>query len=159
MRFGVAYVGDWGWVEGDLVVDFKLRNSRFLVNQRTVANGKIGAVIHVHKHVKLGLGAFTDLSQTNQLLVLGDRLIDFFGGNLGVLFTNKDTKNRAPEEVGSDDGKLLIALAIGIRYAHGRGDILGLYVPAFYDPEAIETRPVDTKINDVDINFGIKIFF
>ena len=157
MRLGIAYEGSWGWIEGDLVVDFKLRSSKFLFNQRTVPNGKIGVVINVHKFIKLGLGAFTDLSQTEQLVVLGDRQIDFFGGNLGLLFTNKDTKNKPP--AAGDDGKLLIAVAIGVRYSHGRGNMLGLLLPPFYDPAAIQTRPVDTKINDADINFGVKVYF
>ena len=158
MRLGIAYVGDWGWVEGDFVVDFRLRSSRFLFNQRTVPNGRVGVVVNVHKFVKLGLGAFTDLSQTEELLVIGDRQIDFFGGNLGVLFTNKDTKSHTPE-TSADDDKLLLAFAIGIRYSHGRGDMLGLVFPPNYDPDAIQTRPVDTKINDADINFGVKVFF
>jgi hypothetical protein len=157
MRLGIAYEGSWGWIEGDLVVDFKLRSSRFLINQRTVPNGKIGVVINVHKFIKLGLGAFTDLRQTKQIEVVGDRQIDFFGGNLGLLFTNKDTKNEP--SASSNDGKLLIAVAIGVRYSHGRGDMLGLLLPAFYNPDAIQTRPVDTKINDADINFGVKVFF
>jgi hypothetical protein len=104
------------------------------------------------------LGAFTDLSQTEELLVIGDRQIDFFGGNLGVLFTNKDTKSHTPE-TSADDDKLLLAFAIGIRYSHGRGNLLGLVFPPNYDPDAIQTRPVDTKVNDVDINFGVKVFF
>lgn len=158
MRLGIAYVGDWGWIEGDFVVDFKLRNSRFLVNQRTVPNGRIGAVFNVHKFIKLGIGAFTDLSQTKELVVLGDRQIDFFGGNFGLLFTNKDTKGE-PAATGADDGKLLIAFAIGVRYSHGRGNMLGLLIPSSYDPDAIGTRPVDTKINDADINFGVKVYF
>jgi len=158
MRLGIAYVGNWGWIEGDLVVDFRLRSSRFLFNQRTVPNGRIGVVINVHKFIKLGLGAFTDFSQTEQLLLVGDRQIDFFGGNFGILFTNKDTKNGSPE-TSADDDKTLIAVAIGVRYSHGRGDLLGLLLPPFYDPDAIQTRPVDTKINDADINFGVKVFF
>jgi len=158
MRFGIAYVGNWGWIEGDLVVDFKLRSSMFLFNQRTVPNGRIGVVVNVHKFVKLGLGAFTDFSQTEELLVLGDRQIDFFGGNFGVLFTNKDTRSNTPEASANDD-KLLIAVAIGVRYSHGRGNLLGLILPPFYDPDAIQTSPVDTKINDADINFGVKVFF
>lgn len=158
MRLGIAYVGDWGWIEGDFVVDFKLRSSRFLFNQRTVPNGRIGAVINVHKFIKLGLGAFTDFSQTEQLLLVGDRQIDFFGGNLGILFTNKDTRDGSPE-ASADNDKLLIAVAIGVRYSHGRGDLLGLVLPPSYDPDAIQTRAVDTKVNDADINFGVKVFF
>ncbi len=157
MRFGIAYVGSWGWVEGDLVVDFRLRSSRFLFNQRTVPNGKIGAVINVHRLVKLGLGAFTDLSQAGQLQVVGERQIDFYGVNVGFLFSNQDVQEEASDL--PKHGKPLVALAIGIRYSHGRGDILGLLLPAFYDPQAIETTPVDAKINDVDINFGVKVSF
>jgi len=100
MRLGIAYVGNWGWIEGDLVLDFKLRSSRFLFNQTTAPNGRIGAVFNVHQFVKLGLGAFTDFSQTQQLLL-----------------------------------------------------------PPTYNPDAIQTRPVDTKVNDVDINFGVKVLF
>ena len=37
--------------------------------------------------------------------------------------------------------------------------MLGLLLPAFHNPAAIQTRPVDTKINDADINFGVKVFF
>jgi hypothetical protein len=154
MRLGIAYLGKWGWIEGDFVVDFRLRSSRFLFNDTTVPNGKLGAIIRVHKLVKLGLGAFTDFSQTEELLSLGDRQVDFFGGNLGVLFSNKDVGPDAPK---TDD--IVIAIAIGLRYAHGRGNVLGLLLPANYDPAAIQTRPVDTKINEVDINFGVKIFF
>jgi hypothetical protein len=129
MRLGIAYAGKWGWIEGDVVVDLGgLRSSGFLFNHRTVPNGKIGAVINVHKFIKLGLGAFTDLSQTEQLLLVGDRQVDFFGGNFGVLFTNKDTKSHPPEK-SDDDDKLLIALAIGVRYSHGRGNLLGLPNP------------------------------
>lgn len=158
MRAGIAYVGKWGWVEGDLVVDFRLRSSRFLFNQRTVPNGRIGAVFNVHKFIKLGLGAFTDLSQTEQLLVLGDRQIDFFGGNFGILFTNKDTRHGSAHE-NPDDGRPLIAFVVGVRYSHGRGDSLGLLLPPSYDPDGIQTQTVDTKVNDADINFGVKVSF
>jgi hypothetical protein len=64
--------------------------------------------------------------------------------------------------VGPDAPKtdeLVIALATGVRYAHGRGKMLGLLLPANYDPAAIQTRAVDTKINEIDINFGVKMFF
>ena len=53
----------------------------------------------------------------------------------------------------------LPTLAIGFRYSHGRGDILGLLLPASYDPDAIQTNPVPATINDIDINFGVKVSF
>lgn len=158
LRFGVAYVGHWGWVEGDLVVDFRLRSSRFLFNQRTVPNGRVAVVFNASRFVKIGVGAFTDLSQTKDLIDVADRQIDFFGAHVGLLFTNYDSK---PETSGEkpDDDRTYITVAIGFRYAHGRGDILGLVLPAFYDPDAIETGLVAAKVNDIEINFGLKFSF
>jgi hypothetical protein len=160
LRFGVAYVGRWGWVEGDLVVDFRLRTSRFLFNFRTVPNGRAAVVFNASRFVKLGLGVFTDLSQTEQLLAVGDRQVDFFGAHFGLLFTNYDSRSEsfAPPDI-PDKDKAHITVAIALRYAHGRGDILGLLLPAVYDPAAIQTKPVDAQINDIAINFGLKFSF
>jgi hypothetical protein len=158
MRAGVVYIGNWGWIEGDLVVDFRLQSAKFLFTNRTVANGRIGTVFDVSKHFKLGLGAFTDFSQTRDLIDLGDRQIDFFGANVGLLFSTKETRPDAePSEAAND--KPPVALAIGIRYSHGRGDTLGALLPATYDPSAVEFRRVATKINDIDFNFGVKVLF
>ncbi len=158
MRVGLVYIGAWGWIEGDLVVDFRLQSSRFLFTNRTVANGRVASVFDVKKHFKLGLGAFTDFSQTRDLINLGDRQVDFFGVNIGLLFSTTDTRPDAePSE--ADKDKVPVALAIGIRYSHGRGDTLGVVLPAVYDPNAIEVRRVATKINDIDFNFGVKVLF
>jgi hypothetical protein len=158
MRAGVVYIGNWGWIEGDLVVDFRLQSAKFLFTNRTVANGRIGTVFDVNKHFKLGLGAFTDFSQTRDLIDLGDRQIDFFGANVGLLFSTKETRPDAePSEAAND--KPPVALAIGIRYSHGRGDTLGALLPDTYDPNAVEFRRVATKINDIDFNFGVKVLF
>jgi len=160
LRFGVAYVGGWGWVEGDLVVDFRLRTSRFLTNFATVPNGRAAVVFNASQFVKVGIGAFTDLSQTEQLLAVGDRQVNFFGVHFGLLFTNYDSRSEsfAPPEVPEND-KTYITFAVAVRYSHGRGDILGLRLPAVYDPAAIETNPVAAKVNDIAINFGLKFAF
>ena len=155
-------MGRWGWVEGDLVVDFRLRTSRFLFNVRTVPNGRAAVVFNASRFVKLGLGVFTDLSQTEQLLAVGDRQVDFFGGHFGLLFTNYDSRGESfapPVDAVPEKDKTYITLAIGLRYSHGRGDILGLRLPAFYDPAAIQTAPVDARVNDIAINFGLKFSF
>jgi hypothetical protein len=170
MRVGLVYIGGWGWIEGDLVVDFRLRSTRFLFNNKTVANGRIATVFDVSEHFKLGVGAFTDVSQTRELIDLGDRQVDFFGLNLGFLFSNVEQRPGAEPAEGTAD-KTPIALAIGLRYSHGRGDSLGVLLPATYQPTTtpcppgtsgtspVCTRPVATKINDIDINFGVKVLF
>lgn len=158
MRVGVVYIGNWGWIEGDLVVSFRLQSSRFLLSNRTVPNGRIGTVFDVSKHFKLGLGAFTDISPTRDLISFGDRQVDFFGLNVGLLFSNVDSNPDAAPTSG-DEGKTPIAIAIGIRYSHGRGDTLGLVFPAVYEPDPVDVQRVSTKINDIDINFGVKVLF
>jgi len=93
---------------------------------------------------------------------VGDRLVDFFGGHFGLLFTNYDSRSESfapPEEAVPGGDKTYITVAIGLRYSHGRGDILGLRLPAVYDPAAIETNPVDARVNDIAINFGLKFSF
>jgi hypothetical protein len=115
-------------------------------------------VFDVSKHFKLGLGAFTDISPTRDLISFGDRQVDFFGFNVGLLFSNVDS-NPDAAPTSADEGKTPIALAIGIRYLHGRGDTLGLVFPTAYEPDPVDVQRVATKINDIDINFGVKVLF
>jgi hypothetical protein len=106
--------------QGDLAVDFRLRSARFLFNQRTVPNGRFAVVFNATKFVKLGLGAFTDLSQTKELLAIDERQVDLFGGHFGLLFTNYDSRPDADELSTDDDEKTYVTVAIGFRYSHGR---------------------------------------
>ena len=117
---------------------------------------RIAGVFDVSKHFKLGVGAFTDFSQTADLISLGDQEIDFFGANIGFLFSTTDTRPGA-ERSEADKSKAPVALAIGIRYSHGRGNTLGAFLPSNYDPNAVTLRPVATKINDIDLNVGVKV--
>jgi len=99
-----------------------------------------------------------------------DRQVDFFGVNIGFLFSNVEQRPGAKPAEGTAD-KTPVALAIGLRYSHGRGDTLGVLLPATYDPvgtpcpagtsgtSPVCTRPVGTKVNDIDINFGVKVLF
>jgi hypothetical protein len=173
VRFGVAYVGDWGWIEGDLIYYFRLRVEELGLNLRGFLNGRLGSSFRVTKHVKLGVGAFTDFSQVDQLarLPLATRDVDFFGVHLGFLYSTEEV-NPDRQTSGEKDG-LGISIAIGIRYAHGRGNTLGVRVPPTYDPSAISNcadpggapegattcLPVATKVNEIAINLGAKVAF
>jgi hypothetical protein len=159
LRFGVAYVGSWGWVEGDLVYNWRLREDELGLNFRGFINGRVGAAFRVSKSIKLGLGAFTDFSQVEQLarLPLATQQIDFFGVHLGVLYSTREVhpdKQSAEEEEGVG-----FSLAVGLRYAFGRGDTLGLLIPAQYDPSNIINNPVSTKVHEIGITFAAKVAF
>jgi hypothetical protein len=173
LRFGVAYVGDWGWLEGDLIYYFRLREDELGLNLRGFLNGRLGSAFRVTKHVKLGVGAFTDFSQVDQLarLPLATRDIDFFGVHLGFLYSTEEV-HPDRQASGEKDG-LGISIAVGIRYSHGRGNTLGLLVPAEYNPSQIANcadpggapegadtcLPVATKVNEIGINLGAKVAF
>lgn len=169
LRFGVAYVGRWGWVEADLVYYFRLREQELGLDLRGFVNGRLGSAFRVSKHVKLGLGAFTDFSQVDNLarLPVATRKIDFFGVHLGFLYSTREV--HPDRQTAADDERLGISIAVGIRYSHGRGETLGVLVPDQYDPSQIANcsdpnmpsncNAVATKVNEIGINLGAKVAF
>jgi len=159
LRLGIAYVGTWGWIEGDAIFNYRLREPQIGLDLRGFVNGRIGSSFRVSKHTKLGLGLFTDFSQIDNLagLPLATRKIDFFGVNLGFLYSSQEVHpDRQTESSQEGPG---FSIAVGIRYSHGRGDTNGLSIPATYNPGGIQIVPVPTKVNEVAINLGAKVAF
>jgi len=159
LRFGVAYLGSWGWVEGDVVVQWRLREEELGLDLRGFVNGRVGSAFRVTKNIKLGLGAFTDFSQVDRLaqLPLATQKIDFFGVNIGFLYSTHEVHpDRQPVE---EEEGLGLSVAIGFRYAFGRGDTLGLSVPATYDPSSIVNTPIATTVHEIGLNFAAKVAF
>ena len=111
LRMGLAYIGSWGWIEGDLVVQWRLREPELGLDLRGVVNGRIGTAFRLTKNVQLGLGAFTDFSQVDRLarLPLATRKIDFFGAHLGFLYSTQEV--HPDKQTAADD-------VVGV----GRGD-------------------------------------
>ncbi len=160
LRLGLAYIGDWGWVEGDLVVSWRLREPEVGLDLRGFVNGRLGSAFRLSKNVKLGVGAFTDFSQVDQLarLPLATQKVDFFGVHLGFLYATQEV--HPDKQVAEEDKEGLdLSIAVGLRYAHGRGDTLGLSIPAIYDPSGIQDVTVATKMNEISINIAAKVGF
>ncbi len=169
VRFGVAYVRDWGWLEADLVYYFRLREQALNLDLRGFLNGRFGSAFRVTKNIQLGVGAFTDFSQVEALAraPLATRDIDFYGVHLGILYSNEEV--HPDREVEQQKEGLILSVAVGIRYAHGRGETLGLLVSPQYDPSTIRDctdpeassgcTPVATKANEVSINLAVKVAF
>jgi hypothetical protein len=152
-------VTKWGWIEADLIYYFRLREGELDLDLRGFVNGRIGSAFRVTKNIQLGLGLFTDFSQVDGLAVapLATAKIDFFGVHLGFLYSNLEV-DPDREEASKPDG-LGFSLAIGIRYAHGRGDTIGLSIPPEYDPANLEQITVATKANEIAINLAVKVAF
>ncbi len=161
MRVGIAYVGGWGWIEGDVVLQWRLRTSDLGIDLRGLVNGRIGSAFRLTKFVKLGIGAFTDRSQVDQLAVapFATTDVNFYGVHLGFLFSNQEVHPDRPDLEAEEKDGIGIAIAVGLRYAHGRGQVLGLVIPAQYDPSSITATGINGKINEISINLGAKVLF
>jgi len=159
LRFGVAYVRSWGWVEADMVVQWPLRAGEFDIDFRGAVNARFGSAIRLSKSFQLGLGAFTDFSQVDRLTTqpLGTRQVDFYGLHLGFLYSTQEVQPNRDEP--KDKDGLGISLAVGLRYSFGRGDAVGLLLPAEYEPGAISVIAVPTKINELAVNVAVKVAF
>ncbi len=157
-RFGIAYVGNWGWVEADLIIQWRLRTPELDIDLQPVVNGRIGSAFRLTKFVNLGVGLFTDLSPIDRLEVapFATSDVNFYGAHLGFLFSNREVHPGRPD---ADEGKGGFAIAIGFRYSHGRGQGLGVLFPAQYDPSSITTTSANGKINEIAINLGANVSF
>jgi hypothetical protein len=161
LRFGVAYVGDWGWVEADFIAYWRLRTPEFQLDHKATFNGRVGSAFRLAKFLHLGLGFFTDFSQVDRLGItpIATTDINFYGVNVGFLFANHEMHPGRPDAESETDNGAGFAIAIGLRYAYGRGQVLGVLVPEAYDPSSIVRQGTDGKIHEIGLNLGAKVNF
>ncbi len=161
LRFGIAYVGDWGWVEADLIAYWRLRTAELDIDLRPRVNGRIGSSFRLTKFVKLGVGVFTDLSPIDRLEVapFATSDIDFYGVHLGLLFSNREVHPDRADATGDANKKGGFSIAIGLRYSYGRGQALGVSIPVQYDPSSITVEGTNGTINEIALNLGANVSF
>jgi hypothetical protein len=159
LRFGIAYVGNWGWIEADLVVQWRLRTAELDIDLQATVNGRIGTAFRLTKFVNLGVGLFTDRSPIDELRVapFATADVDFYGVHLGFLFSNREVHPGRPEVDPEEGGGF--AIAVGFRYSHGRGQALGVLFPPQYDPASITREGTGGKINEIALNLGANVSF
>ncbi len=162
-RLGVAYLARWGWVEGDVVSHWRLRTADFGIDLKRAVNVQLGGAFRLNPFMKLGVGLFTDRNQVDQLQrsAFGSSQIDFYGGHLGFLLSNQEVHpgfNPETEAV-AESKESGIDLAVGLRYAYGSGVVLGLEVPAAYDPQAIARASTAGDVHEISLNFAAKFQF
>lgn len=161
LRFGIAYVGDWGWVEADMVAFWRLRTPELQIDRKLIFNALVSSAFRLVDFMHLGLGFFTDFSPVDQIGItpIATSDINFYGVHLGFLFANYNMHPGRPDAESKADDKTGFAFAIGLRYSHGRGQALGILYPAQYDPASIVQTPTDGKINEIAVNLGVKVNF
>lgn len=153
LRVGAAFLFDLGWIEADLVYYFPLSAREFGLELEGVANLKIGAMLDVMPRLTLGLGFFTDRSQKPAPTQFGDSTIDFYGLNVGF-----DFANRAEAPAQGEEG-FYLAFAVAFRYAHGKGQMVGVYIPATFQPTGVTATAVDLTADELGINVAMKFNF
>ena len=158
-RFGIAYVGNWGWVEADLITQWRLRTPELDIDLQPIVNGRIGSAFRLTKFVNLGVGLFTDRSPIDRLEVtpFATSDINFYGAHLGFLFSNREVHPGRPDADAQERGGF--AIAIGFRYSFGRGQGLGALLPAQYDPSSITATGSGGRINEIALNLGANVSF
>jgi len=152
-RLGLAYLGGWGWIEGDLIVRFPLRTAELGIDWKTTANLRLGGVFRITKRLRLGAGFFTDLSPERQPGAFSDSQIDFYGLTVGIDFANREK----PPEKGEDG--FYLAFAAAFRYSHGSGTIAGLLFPSTFQDPSAQLNPVGIKVNEMGVNLAVKAGF
>ncbi|MGB5220998.1 MAG: outer membrane protein transport protein [Polyangiales bacterium] len=155
-RFGLAYLGSWGWIEGDLVLSFPLHSAELDIDWRTTADVHLGAVLKVTSKLDLGCGFFTNFSPQPTPSRFAETQVNLYGLTVGA-----DFANRAEPIKTTDDG-FYLALAVAFRYAHGSGTLAGVTFPSAYpsagtQPAAVNL--VEVKVNELSVNLAFKAAF
>ncbi len=155
-RFGVAYLGSWGWIEGDLVLSFPLRTAALDIDWRTTADVHLGAVFAVTTKLKLGCGFFTDISAEPTPTQFAETQINSYGLSVGADFANRAEPTETTKE------GFYLALAVAFRYAHGSGTMAGVAFPSTY-PSAgtppVELNLINVKVDELSVNVAFKASF
>ena len=155
-RLGAAWLGSWGWLEGDVIVNFPLQTPDLGIDRRGTANVRVGGVFRITDRFKLGGGFFTDFSPEKTPNQFAESKINFYGFTVGIDFANRE----APPE--RDDDGFYLAFAVALRYAHGSGTLAGVVFPStFPDPasEPGQLNLVDIKVDEFGINLALKAAF
>lgn len=155
-RFGIAYLGSWGWLEADLVVGFPLQSEVFDLDWNATADVRLGGVFRLTERLKLGAGFFTDFSPETTPDRFGDTQIDFYGFTVGIDFANRE----APPSPGEEG--FYLAFAVAVRYAYGTGQLGGLLFadePTDLSEPAGQLNLVGVRVNEIGVNVAVKASF
>lgn len=118
-------------------------------------NLRVGGMLDLNPELTLGAGFFTDRSALRETVIPGDRIQDFYGLSVGIIM--RKTLRLAEEE---EDDALVFTTAIGLRYAYGTGQILGLRVDPSVQPGAeFPTQLTSLRTHEIALNMGSGVSF
>lgn len=149
VRLGLSYSSARALWEIDGELTGGASSEVFSVDERVTGNVRAGGVVGLQEQLRIGFGFFTDLAPRKRALnELGDTHMRGLGGTLGINFVS-----RLPGQERSDAGTYSITLAT--RYAHYKGQVVGLSVAQAGQLDSLVTTPVDGTLHELSGQVGI----
>ena len=134
-RLGAAYLGNWGWIEADLIVGFPLKTPTLDIDWHSHDRRALGGHLPYHRETQAGRRLFDRLQPGEHAIRFGDTKINFYGLTLGVDFANREK----PPERGEDG--FYLAFAVAFKYSYGSGRSQACCFPATCRPQPRPTQP------------------
>ena len=152
VRAGASYEASTWWLAVEADLQPGISNEELQIDRRAVWNARIGGGLHVGDSVSFGGGLFTDLSADDDPQEFGEAQINYLGFSGGIQYDSRlDLATNESAE------KLEFTTTIGIRYAHGRGDLAGLRTAAV--DQELEIVDGSLRVNEFTLHIGSALFF
>lgn len=147
-NYGRGYVA----LEGDVTA--KPDDPELYGVNEPIVNARLGGVYLMTPHTQLGFGLFTDLSGSGRAENFREVAVDYYGMTAGL---SMGTAHLLAESEPHDD--MIFTTTIGVRYALGVGEAVGLVFEPFDNREDATTSAVEVIFHDLGLHIGSAIYF
>lgn len=77
-RVGSAWIGDWGWLELDVIIGFPLKTPILGIDWHTTADVRLGGIFPLTERLELGAGFSTDFSPESTPTEFADTQVNYY---------------------------------------------------------------------------------
>lgn len=154
-QLSVAYVQPSYWVGLAADIYTPLKEPSLYIDKKLNWNVSVGGKISITKKIDLGVGLFTDRSDSSDPAEFGDAKIDYYGVTAGAQFLTPISRGEGAEP------PVVFRTALGLRYALGIGTAGGLSFNPLTDGNISDARsdPVNVRFHELSVYLGTALFF
>ena len=129
------------------------------LNLKDKVDFALGAEFYLTKYLPLAFGIFTDFNQNDTMVNFGDKQMNFIGGTAALTLITP--YKASPIKKDDDDAKneieeISFATTVGIHYAYGRGEIIGLIIDLGNEDRF---RRLSCTAHDIHLFIGSTVIF